>query len=330
MLNVAPYKQKIECLDAFHQFYGYFRGRMRFEQLDLNLLVALDILLEERNITRTADKLHLSQSATSSILSRLRQYFDDDLLVQIGRKMQPTPYALELHEPVKAMLNIVRGSITNKRKFDPATSTRHFRIVASDYIIQVFLTPVLAKIQRLAPSMTFEFLSPFAVEMETMVKSGIDIVITPENVRVESYPYSDFSEDELVCIASKDNPHTTNGLTQEIFSALGHVSVGFSRASQLSVERWLVDEQHIERKVEVITNDFSSLCISVLNTDRLAVIPRRFAESIAKLLPLDILSLPFNFPDLKEVIMWHPTLDSDPVHRWLRGIMQDEAKYINR
>ncbi len=108
------------------------------------------------------------------------------------------------------------------------------------------------------------------------------------------------------------------------------MSVGFSRASQLSVERWLVDEQHIERKVEVITNDFSSLCISVLNTDRLAVIPRRFAESIAKLLPLDILSLPFNFPDLKEVIMWHPTLDSDPVHRWLRGIMQDEANYINR
>ena len=302
---------------------------MRFEQLDLNLLVALDILLEEQNITRTADKLHLSQSATSSILSRLRHYFDDDLLVQIGRKMQPTPYALELQEPVREMLNIVRGSITNKRKLEPATSQRHFRIVASDYIIQVFLAGVLAKVQKLAPGMTFEFLSPFTVEVETMVKSGIDIVIAPESETVDGYPHAFFSTDELACIACKDNPDTQGGLTPEIFSSLGHASVGFGRVSLWSIEQWLINERNIERKVEVITNDFTSLCTTVVSTGRLAIIPRRFAELMATFMPIDILSMPFDFPDLREAMMWHPTVDSDPIHRWLRTLILEEAAMVS-
>lgn len=303
---------------------------MRFEQLDLNLLVALDILLDEQNITRTADKLHLSQSATSSILSRLRLYFDDDLLVQIGRKMQPTPYALELQEPVREMLNIVRGSITNKRKLEPATSQRHFRIVASDYIIQVFLGGVLSKIQKLAPGLTFEFMSPFTVEVETMVKSGIDIVIAPESEVVEGYPHDFFTCDELVCIACQDNPAIQDGLTPEIFCSLGHISVGFGRASLLSIEQWLVNECNIQRKVEVITSDFTSLCTTVVSSDRLAIIPRRFAELMVTYMPIRILPMPFDCPDLREAIMWHPTVDSDPLHRWLRTVILKESASVSR
>lgn len=103
---------------------------MRFNQLDLNLLAALDILLEEQNITRAAERLHMTQSATSCVLGRLRTYFEDELLVQVGRKMQPTPYALELAKPVREVLLTIRGSITTKQVFDPTNSKRHFRLIA--------------------------------------------------------------------------------------------------------------------------------------------------------------------------------------------------------
>lgn len=110
---------------------------MRFNHLDLNLLVALDVLLEEQNITRAAERLHMTQSATSGVLARLRTYFEDELLVQVGRKMQPTPYATELAKPVREVLLTIQSSITAKPVFDPATSKRHFRLVTSDYLISV-------------------------------------------------------------------------------------------------------------------------------------------------------------------------------------------------
>lgn len=99
---------------------------MRFNHLDLNLLVALDVLLEEQNITRAAERLHMTQSATSGVLGRLRTYFEDELLVQVGRKMQPTPFALELVHPVREVLLTIKSSITAKPVFAPTTSKRHF------------------------------------------------------------------------------------------------------------------------------------------------------------------------------------------------------------
>ncbi|WFO20646.1 LysR family transcriptional regulator [Pseudoalteromonas sp. H100] len=100
---------------------------MRFEHLDLNLLVALDVLLEEKNITKSAKRLHLSQSATSSILGRARIFFEDDLLVQVGKTMQPTPFALELQVPITEVLTTIRGVIIGKRFNDPLKSERHFK-----------------------------------------------------------------------------------------------------------------------------------------------------------------------------------------------------------
>lgn len=94
---------------------------MRFHHLDLNLLVALDVLLDEQNITRAAERLHMTQSATSGVLGRLRKYFEDDLLVQVGRSMQPTAYALELAKPVREVLLTISSSITSKPVFDPST-----------------------------------------------------------------------------------------------------------------------------------------------------------------------------------------------------------------
>lgn len=302
---------------------------MRFEQLDLNLLVALDILLQEKNITRSAERLHLSQSATSGVLSRLRAYFEDDLLVQIGKKMHPTPFALELQGPVAGVLATIRGSIIGRKTSNPEESERHFKIIASDYIIQSLLRHMLAKLAVIAPNITFEFLSPFAHDVSILTKGGADLMVAPESVMVDNYPNQPLIKDEMVCVADINNEHIHGTLTEEQYASFGHVSVGIAKTSMLSIEKWLFDKMEANRKVEIITNDFSTILYSLMNTNRIAILPKLFVEAHAKEKLVKIVKLPFDVPPLRESMMWPPTLDNDPVHRWLRQHIVDCAAPFN-
>lgn len=301
---------------------------MRFEQLDLNLLVALDILLEEQNITRSAERLHLSQSATSGILSRLRAFFEDDLLVQIGKKMQPTPFALELQEPVAGVLATVRSSIIGKKANKPEESERHFKVIASDYVVQVLLSHMVEEVAKAAPKVTFEFLTPFAHEENILAKGGADIMVAPEDIILSSYSSVPLISDELVCIADINNNDVGEELTLEQFNSMGHVTVGFSRVSLQSIEHWLIDTLDTNRKIEIITSDFSTMVYALLNTKRLAILPKHFADIHAQHKAIKIIKLPFSPPNLNESMMWHPTLENDPMHRWLRQkIIECAAKF---
>lgn len=301
---------------------------MRFEQLDLNLLVALDILLEEQNITRSAERLHLSQSATSGILSRLRAFFDDDLLVQIGKKMHPTPFALELQGPVAGVLATIRGSIIGKKANNPEQSERHFKIIATDYVIQVLLSKMVAEVATLAPKVTFEFLTPFAHEMNILSRGGADMMVAPEAIILNSYSSQSLISDELICIADINNKEVDDTLTFEQFNSMGHVSVGFARVSLLSIEQWLINTLETNRRIEVITSDFSTMVNAVLDTNRIAILPKHFADMYVQRNMLKVIKLPFEPPKLKESMMWHPTLDNDPMHRWLREqIIAAAAKF---
>lgn len=301
---------------------------MRFEQLDLNLLVALDVLLEEQNITRSAERLHLSQSATSGILSRLRIFFEDDLLVQIGKKMQPTPLALELQEPVSTVLANVRANIIGRKSNKPEESERHFKIIASDYVVQVLLSKMVAEVAKTAPKVTFEFLTPFAHEENILAKGGADLMVAPEGVALSSYSSVPLISDELVCIADINNDAVGEEITLEQFSSLGHVTVGFSRVSLQSIEHWIIDTLKTTRKNEVITSDFSTMVYALMNSNRIAILPKHFAQLHAHHESVKFVGLPFTPPNLKESMMWHPTLENDPMHRWLRGIIvQCAEKY---
>lgn len=293
---------------------------MRVEQLDLNLLLALEILLEKQNITRASERLHLSQSATSSILARLRAYFEDDLLVQVGRTMQPTPYALELAQPVRQILGIVRASITSKRQNDPASSQRHFRIIASDYITQVVFCPVLSIVADMAPNITFEFLTPFSHGADLLAKGAADLFIAPKPNMIEGYPQEFLIADELVCIGDGNHYSDTAIISKEDFFSAGHVTVGFERISRFSIETWFEETLGNQRRIEIINNDFNTLCKALVGSSRLAVIPAKYIEQ-QKHLPLKILETPFRLPELNEYMTWHPTLDGDPIHRWLRQLI---------
>ncbi len=303
---------------------------MRFNHLDLNLLVALDVLLEEQNITRTAERLHMTQSATSGVLGRLRTYFEDELLVQVGRKMQPTPYALELAGPVREVLLTIQSSITAKPVFDPATSKRHFRVVTSDYLISVLFARVIQQIHEHAPFITFEMLGPGDNAGELLVRGEVDLMIVPERYIIDGHPAQLLFEEEHVCVVWKDNPLVGNSLTLEQYMEMGHISVGFGRNRHLSIEDWFMNQYGFNRRLEVITNDFNTLPQLIVGTRRVATMHRRLAELYAEHLPLRLLAPPVQIPVMREHMLWHRSMDGDPMHGWLRERISEFTRGLDR
>jgi DNA-binding transcriptional LysR family regulator len=284
---------------------------MRFKHLDLNLLVALDVLLEEQNITRAAARLHMTQSATSGVLGRLRTYFEDDLLVQVGRKMMPTPLAKELEIPVREVLLKIQTSITAKPVHDISDSKRHFRIMASDYLISVVFAEVIQAVNREAPHITFELMSPgeTAVEM---------LMIAPEHYLAKEHPSQLLFEEQHVCVVWEGNTRIGEHLSLERYLELGHVSVAFGRSRTPGIEEWFMNQYGCKRRLEVITHDFNTLPQLVIGTERVATMHSRLARLYARSLPLRILPPPVELPAMREYMGWHRSLDLDPMLRWLR------------
>ncbi len=162
---------------------------MHFEQLDLNLLVALDALLTERSITAAGVRVHLTQSAMSGALSRLREFFNDDLLTQVGRKMVPTPLGESLAEPVRQILLQVRATINTKPGFDPATSTRHFSVMMSDYVDTVLMSDLLRRAEAVAPHVRFNLVSnDVAPPTEFIERADVDLLIMPREYLSDKHP----------------------------------------------------------------------------------------------------------------------------------------------
>lgn len=294
---------------------------MRFNHLDLNLLVALDVLLEEQNITRAAERLHMTQSATSGVLGRLRNFFEDELLVQVGRKMQPTPYALELAKPVREVLLTIRSSITNKQVFDPASSKRHFRLMTSDYLISVLFSQVIQKIHEQAPNITFDIIAPS--DGDLLIRGELDLMIVPERYIIEGHPSQLLFEEEHVCVIWQGNKLVDEQLSLEQYMQMGHISVGFGRSRHLSIEDWFMSQYGFNRRLEVITHDFNTLPQLVIGTQRIATMHRRLAHLYAQYLPLRILPTPVKIPAMREFMLWHRSMDGDPMHRWLRERIQE-------
>lgn len=293
---------------------------MRFHHLDLNLLVALDAILTERNITRAANKLNITQSAASGLLARLRDYFDDELLVQSGRKMLPTPLAVSLQDPLKRVLLDIKTNIVGDKEFDPANSNRHFKIMASDYVTTVFLSPLLKLVKTLAPNMTFDIIPNHNFYNDALAKGDIDFLIQPNLYMNNDHPKTLLFEDSYSCVVWRDNPFVGETLSNETYLSLGHVVINLGEMRVPSFEEDFAKKFGQDRRIEVSTSNFNTLPYLVVGTNRITVMHTRLARIHAKTLPIKIVNTPEPIPALKEYIQWNHILDGDPAHVWLRNI----------
>lgn len=289
---------------------------MRFERLDLNLLVALDALIEERSVSLAARRIFLSQPAVSGALNRLREYFGDDLLVPVGRQMVLTPKAEELRNPVREALMMIRTRITTPAEFDPRTAERQFTIVASDWVYAVLLCPFFAEAEKMAPKITFDVLGNSRRSQEMMDRGEADALISVEGYLSKEQPQRTLFTAEHAVISWSEGRYRSS-LSEEEFLGAGHVVVLFGADRHPAITEMIFSQRGIPRKIELRVSGFSALPLAVVGTDRVATMYRRHAEYFAQFLPLTIHPSPIELPDVTEMVQWHKSRASDPGIKWL-------------
>jgi DNA-binding transcriptional LysR family regulator len=303
---------------------------MRFNKLDLNLLVALDILLAECSIKRAADRLRISASATSSALMRLREYFDDELLVQVGRKMEPTPLAQALREDVRDVLTRIDATIVTRGEFVPSESEREFRLCVSDYTMATLMPHVLALAWRRAPKVRFSMLPQTENPQQTLAGGDADLILFPEDYRCLDHPYEPVFTEGFACVVWKGSMLARNPMTFDDYLAASHVVMQPLSVAMTSFEAWFVQKYGLNRRVDVTTYTFSSAAQLVVGTDRVATVHRRLARIMQEAYPVEVLPPPMPIPEIQQVIQWHKYRGSDGGLRWLRDLMREGAENMDR
>ncbi len=298
---------------------------MRFNRLDLNLLVALDALISEQSITRASRRLNLSQSATSGVLARLRDYFKDELLMPAGRNLVLTPLAQSLMEPVRDVLLQIQRTIEIKPEFDPATAVREFRIVASDFVSTVLLGELGRRMGVEAPNISIDISLSSAIFAERLDRGEVELVILPRKYMSESQPMQLLFEETYTCIVWTGNDLVGDTLTLEKYMELGHVSSRFGTA-QTSFEEHFLKESGYDRRIEVSTPNFTSLPHFVIGTNRIATMHTRLARMLACYYPIRLVAPPITFPTIEMCMQWNRYLENDPSHQWLRDLLTDIAR----
>jgi DNA-binding transcriptional LysR family regulator len=298
--------------------------------IDINLLVALAALLEERNLTRAGEKTNMSQPAMSGALAKLRRHFDDELLVRDGREYHLTPLAQRLLPVVRDALRQVERTLDARPEFDPATSTRTFSVAMSDYAVTVLVEPLLRRAHEVAPGVGLS-INPIPPDLHECDRSLLqhDLIIGPLGFQFPGESRELF-RDRWVCIADPANPRLTHGeLTLDDIAALPHAVATFGTPPGFlgAVDR-VLEALGVSRHVQVTTVGWLPLPFVVAGTDLVAIVPERLARRVAATAGVTVREAPPGMAELVEAAWWHPTRSGDQALRWLRSIVAEVASNL--
>lgn len=302
---------------------------MRFNNLDLNLLVALDHLIVTKSISQAAERMNLTQSAMSNALARLRQYFDDPLLVRIGQKMELTVRAETLRQEVADVLTRIEAALAITPVFDPKVASREFRLLVSDYSLHTIIPPVLELTAPFANHVRFHLLRQTERPNILLERGEADLLIAPRIVCSPEHPLIKIFEDDYCCVAWRGGRYGKGPLTRRAFVAAGHVQY-LSSTTTGALDSVLLDHLGIQRRTEVSTFTFSSVPHLVVGTDRIAVVHRRMARFWAHHLPISVLELPFHCERFEQQMQWHHYRSRDPGIIWVRDIFKQAAAHLQK
>ncbi len=301
---------------------------MNIEQLDLNLLVTLDTLLAERNVTHAARRLNLSQPALSARLTRLRDLLNDPLLLPSQRGMIPTERALELQAPLHQAIESVRRVIAETSPFNPADITATIAIAASDYVQYSVLLPLLQILHQEAPSLRLSWRTLEEPRLDgQMARGDIHLAVTMPECAPETLHMRHLYHETYVAIARPGHPDVKDALDLETFCALDHVMVspdggGFSGPTDAALAG--VGKT---RRVCLSAPGFLVVPDIIAQSDMIALIPSRVARNREG--RLQILEPPLPIPGFDMALIWHDRTTTHPLHRWLRDriyqLMRDIA-----
>jgi DNA-binding transcriptional LysR family regulator len=294
--------------------------------IDLNLLIALGALLEERNLTRAGEKTNMSQPAMSGALARLRRHFGDELLARDGRQYQLTPLAQRLLPDVRDALRQVERTLEARPEFDPVTSARTFSLAMSDYAVTVLVDSLLRRVQELAPGVGLT-VNPIPPDMQETDRGLLqhDVIIAPLGF---SFPgeSEEIFRDRYVCLVDPGNARLAGGaLSLADFAELPQAVATFGQRDVVNQAEMALAALGIPRHVQVTTVGWLPLPFVVAGTDLVAVVPERLARRVAGTAGVTVCEPPFGTIDLIEAVWWHSTRSGDQAVRWLRSIAAEVA-----
>jgi DNA-binding transcriptional LysR family regulator len=291
-------------------------------KVDLNLLGALDALLEEGSVSGAADRLHLSAPAMSRTLTRIRHATGDQILVRTGRTMTPTPYALRVRERVHGLVGEVEAVLAPQRHLDLEALTRTFTLRAHDAITSAIGSIVLDTARREAPRVTLRLLPEGAVDTLDLKHGHVDLEIGSQAPDLPEIRSETYAEDRLVVAMHPRNPLTQARLTVRRFARADHLIVSRRGRLRDGIDD-LLEERGLERHVVASAPTSTSALYFVSETNVIVVIPARMCQPTVRLLGLRTAEPPLALPPAPIVVSWHERYHSDLEHQWLRHVVRD-------
>ena len=295
---------------------------MKPSSIDIQLLLGFEALMNERQVTRAAQVMGLSQPAMSHLLSRLRMKFQDQILSKTARGMEPTSLALELIEPVRNALRQIEGLFDNRNIFAPAESKHSFNIRMGDMNEFLFLPHILLAMQEESPNITIKVnhLSPMET-IKALDNGEIDFAISTKLKHPKSIQSIDLLEDKMVCIMNKKHPLANEELQVNNFTNLRHINIVQSVIDTRFIDEDLSNLQ-LERNVVLNIPHWLAAPAIVEHTNLVAAISDRMAQQLKSKYQFVIKSLPVGESKFHWKLYWHKRYDSDPPQKWLRELVR--------
>jgi DNA-binding transcriptional LysR family regulator len=291
---------------------------------DLNLLVALDVLLAEESVVRAAARLHLSSSAMSRTLARLRESTGDPLLVRAGRRLVPTPRAIELRDQAARLVQDAQAVLRPATRPRLDQLVRTFSLRTSDGFVENFGPALVARVTKEAPGVRLRFVQKVDRDSGPLRAGLVDLetgVVQKETA--PEFRMQALFRDRFVGVVRRGHALAKGKMTAARYSSGAHVSV-----SRQGVETRPVDDAlpglGLQRRIAAIVSGFAAALALARGTDLIATVPGEHTRALRE--GMVTFALPFATPELSVAMLWHPRLDADPAHQWLRGCVRDVCK----
>lgn len=308
---------------------------LNLAKVDLNLLVYLDVLLREGSVTKAANQLSITQPAMSNGLKRLRDLFKDPLLVRTSEGMTPTKRALELQPIVRNVLSQLESSIQPEVEFDPATSVRTFRIMASDYAESTLMLGLISKLATLAPNITLDLITPSDVTFHDVEQGKVDMAINRFDELPLSFHQKVIWHDTFSCVMKSDHPKA-NQFDLKAYLASQHIWVsktGFGVGvgidpTEVQKLGWVDAELSKigkQRAIRVFTRHYHAALQMAKTQNLIATLPSKAARIFKDDPAVKIVKPPFDIPPIALKMAWSALLHHDAGHIWLRRLIGEVA-----